>query len=78
MLASIYYKNIDLVLGIKSIFELVGIVNSRESCFSFLNRSIPYFSKEQVILKPREQWFIKIAAPFVDEISGLAIVKVLD
>ena len=46
--------------------------------FNFLNRSIPFFPKEQVILKPREQWFIKIAAPFVDEISGLAVVKMLD
>ena len=29
-------------------------------------------------MKPKEQWFIKIEAPFVDEISGLAIVKMLD
>ena len=50
----------------------------RESCFCFLNRSISFFPKEQVILKPREQWFIKIEAPFIDEILGLAIVKMLD
>ena len=31
-----------------------------------------------VILKPKEQKLIKVAAPFVDEISGLAIVKILD
>ena len=29
-------------------------------------------------MKPKEQRFIKIEAPFVDEISGLAIVKMLD
>ena len=29
-------------------------------------------------MKPKEQWFIKIEAPFKDEISGLAIVKMLD
>ena len=78
MLASEIHENIDLVLGIKKIFELEGIINLRESCFSFLNRLIPLFSKEQVILKPREQWFIKIEAPFIDEISGLARVKMLD
>ena len=50
----------------------------RESCFSFLNRLILFFPKEQVILKPREQWFIKREAPFVDEILGLAIVKMLN
>ena len=32
------HENIDLVLGIKNIFELEGTINSRESCFNFLNR----------------------------------------
>ena len=63
-LVSEIHENIDLVLGIKNIFELKGIINSRESCFSFLNRSIPFFPKEQVILRPREKWFIKIEALF--------------
>ena len=36
------------------------------------------FPKEQIILKPKEQQFIKIEAPFIDEISGLAIVRILD
>ena len=31
-----------------------------------------------IILKPKEQKLIKVKALFVDEISGLAIVKVLD
>ena len=31
-----------------------------------------------VILKPKEQKLIKVTAPFIDEISGLAIVKILD
>ena len=35
-------------------------------------------SKEQAVVKPKEKKFIKIEAPFVDEISGLAIVKMLD
>ena len=29
-------------------------------------------------MKPKEQRFIKIEAPFTNEISGLAIVKMLD
>ena len=67
-----------LVLEIKNIFELQAIINSQESCFSFLNSSIPFFPKEQIILKSKEPWFIKIEAPFIDEISGLAIIKMLD
>ena len=59
ILFSQIHEHIDLVLGIKNIFELEDIINSRESCFSFLYRSIPFSPKEQVILKPREQSFIK-------------------
>ena len=44
-LVSEIYKNVDLVLGIKNIFELEGIINSQESCFSFLNRLISIFPK---------------------------------
>ena len=57
-------------------FELEGVINSQECCFSFLNRSI--FPKEETVLKPKEQKVIKIEAPFLDEISGLAIISSLD
>ena len=49
------YENVDLVLGIKSVFELEGVINSWECYFSFLNRSISLFPKEKIILKPKEQ-----------------------
>ena len=62
----------------KNVFELEGVIDTQDSSFKFLNRSIPFFSKEQVILKPKEKKFIKIEATFIDEISGLAIVKILD
>ena len=54
-LVSESHKKVDLVLGIKNILELEGVIDSHDSCFSFL--SIP---------------------PFVEELSGMAIVKVLD
>ena len=50
----------------------------QDSSFKFFNRSLPFFSKEQVIVKLKERKFIKIEAPFVDVISGLAPVKILD
>ena len=40
-LASEIHKNVDLVLGIKNVFELEGVPNSRECRFEFLNRSVP-------------------------------------
>ena len=46
-LVSEIHENVDLVLGIKNIFELEGVIDSRDSCFSFLNRSLPFFSKRK-------------------------------
>ena len=72
------HENIDLVLGIKNVFELEGVIKSRDCCFKFLNRSEPIFPENCTILKPNEQKLIRVKAPFIDEISGLAIVKMLD
>ena len=77
-LVSEIHENIDLVLGIKNVFKLEGVINSRDCCFKFLNRSAPIFQENCTILKPTEQKLIKVKAPFIDEISGLAIVKMLD
>ena len=77
-LVSEIHENVDLVLGIKNMFELEGVINSRDCCVNVLNRSLSIFPGDCVILKPKEQKFIKVKAPFIDEISGLAIVKILD
>ena len=74
-LVSQIHKNVDTVLGIKNVYELESVINSQECCFSFVNRSIPLFLKEETVLKPKEQRLIKIEATFLDEISGLAIIK---
>ena len=74
-LVSEIHKNIDLVLCMKNVPKLEGVIDTWDSSFRFLNRSTPFFLKEQIILRPKERKFIKIEAPFVDEISGLAILK---
>ena len=77
-LVSEIHENVDLVLGIKNLFELEGVIDSQDSCFSFLNRSIPFFPREKVEVRPKEQKLIVVEAPFVEEISGMAITKLLD
>ena len=77
-LVSEIHKNVDLVLGIKNVFKLEGVINARDCCFKFLNRSVPIFPEKEIILKPNEQKLVKVKAPFVDEISGMAIIKILD
>ena len=77
-LVSEIHENVGLVLGIMNIFELEAVIDLHESCLEFLNRSIPFFLKEQVILKPKEQKFVIVEAPFVEEILDMAMVKLLD
>ena len=77
-LISEIHENIDLLLGIKNIFELEGVRNSWDCCFNFSNRFLPIFPKECIVLKPKEQKLITVRALFKDEISGLAIINILD
>ena len=50
-------KMLDLVLGIKNVFELEGGIDSHDSCFCFLNRFIPFFPKEKTEIHQRyKRW----------------------
>ena len=54
------------------------MIDSCESCFRFLSRAIPIFPREQVVIKPGEKKLIPIETPFLEEISGMAIIKIID
>ena len=77
-LVSEIFDNVDMVLGIKNLFEIEGVIDTKELSFRFLSRSIPIFPREQVIIKPGEKKLIPIESPFIEEISGMAIVKIVD
>ena len=66
------------MIGIKNLFELEGVIDSWDSCINFLNRSIPFFPKEKVSVKPKAQRLRILEASFVEEISGMVITKMLD
>ena len=59
-------------------FELEGVINSRDCRFEFLNGSVPIYPEKEIILKLDEQKLVKVKAPFIDEISGLAVIKIID
>ena len=59
-------------------FALEGVINSRDCRFKFLNRSVSIYPEKELILKPNEQKLEKVRALFVDDISGLAIIKIID
>ena len=78
MLVSEIHENVDLIIGIKNLFELEDVIDSWDSCVKFLNRSIPFLPKEKVMIKPKEQKMLTLEAPFMEEISGMVITKMLD
>ena len=77
-LVSEIHDNVDLVMGMKNIFKLEGMIDLQDSCFSFLSRSIPFFPVMMVEIAPKMQKMIIVEAPFIEELSGMAIVKFLD
>ena len=54
-LVSEIHKNVDLVLGITNVFELEGVINSRDCRFEFLNRSVLIYPEKEVVLKLDEK-----------------------
>ena len=57
----------------------IGRSNKLTGLLFQIFKQIPtHLSKECIVLKPKEQKLIKVKAPFIDEISGLAIIKILD
>ena len=77
-LVSEIHDNVDLVMGMKNIFELEGVIDSRDSCFSFLSRSILFFPTTTVEIAPASQKIVMVDAPFVEELSGMAMIKIFD
>ena len=77
-LVSEIHDNVDLVMEMENIFEQEGVIDSQDSCFSFLSRLIPFFLVMAVEIAPKMQKMVVVEAPFVGELSGMAIVKILD
>ena len=77
-LVSEIHDNVDLVMGMKNIFELEGVIDLRESCFSFLSRLIPLFPVTTVEIALASQKMVMVDTAFVEELSGMVMVKILD
>ena len=77
-LVSEIHDNVDLVMGMKNIFELEGVIDSQDSYVIFLSRSIPFFPVTAVEIAPKTQKMVVIEAPFIEELSGMVTVKILD
>ena len=67
----------DLIIGVKNIFELEGFINSRTCSINFLNRSLPIFPLAHHKIKAGKMAYVRVSIPFVEKFSGIAIVKLM-
>ena len=76
-LVSEIQQSMDLIIGVKNMFELEGEVSCRTSQFKFLNRSLPLFPLSTHRIKVGTKAYIKARVPFIEKLSGHAIAKLL-
>ena len=67
----------DLILGVKNMFEIEGEVSCRTSQFKFLNRSLPLFPLSTHRIKVGAKAYVKAKVPFIEKLSGHAVTKLL-
>ena len=76
-LVSEIQDKMDLILGVENIFELEGVINSRTCSVHFLKRSLPIFPLAHHKIKPGKMAYVRIRIPFVEKLSGIAIIKLI-
>ena len=76
MMVSDIHDNVDSVFGVKNFEEVEG-ESRRELSFKFLNRVVPIFPVCKEMIKPKERRYVKVEALFLDETTGLGIIKLL-
>ena len=76
-LVSEIQDKMDLIPGVKNIFKLEGIINSRTCSVSFLNRSLPIFPVAHHKIKPGKMAYVRVRISFVEKLPGIAIVKLM-
>ena len=76
-LVSEIQQNMDIILGVKNMFEIEGEVSCRTSQFKFLNRSLPIFPLSTHRIKVGAKAYVKAKVLFIKKLSGHAIAKLL-
>ena len=74
-LVSEIQQNMDIILGIKNMFEIEGEVSCHTSQFKFLSRSLPIFPLSTHRIKVGAKAYVKAKVPFIEKLSGHAIAK---
>ena len=76
-LVSEIQQNMDIILGVKNMFEMEGEISCCTSQFRFLNRSLPIFTLSTHKIKVGAKTYVKAKVPFIERLPGHAIAKLL-
>ena len=76
-LVSEIQQNMDIILGVKNMFEVEGKISCCTSQFKFLNRSLTIFTLSTHRIKVGAKAYVKAKVPFIEKLSGYAIAKLL-
>ena len=76
-LVSEIQQSMDLIFGVKNMFEIEEEVNCRTSQFKFLNKLLPSFPLSTHRIKVGYKAYVKAKVPFIEKLSGHAIAKLL-
>ena len=76
-LVSEIQQSMDLIFGVKNMFELEGEVSCRTLQFKFLNRSLPLFPLSIHRIKVGAKAYVKAKVPFIEKLSGHVVMKLL-
>ena len=70
-------QNMDIILGVKNMFEVEGEISCHTSQFKFFNRSLPIFTLSTHRIKVGAKAYMKAKVLFIEKLSGHAIAKLL-
>ena len=70
-------QNMDIILGVKNMFEIEGEVSCHTSQFKFLNRSLLIFPLSTHRIKVGAKAYVKTKVPFIEKLLGHTIVNLL-
>ena len=74
-LVSEIQQSMDLIFGVKNMFEIEKEVSCRTTQFKFLNRSLPLFPLSTHRIKAGSEAYVKAKVPFIEKLSGHAKAK---
>ena len=71
------HDSVNLVPGVKNFVELEGEISMRKLNFTLLKTAASIIHVRREMIEPKERRYVEIEGPFLHEISGFGLIKLL-